>query len=96
MTTLLKRGSRGAAVRSLKLLSEYGASPRLLIDGDFGPATDAAVRAAQGRLELVVDGIAGAQTMTALRRATEPVFAGRAEPDKEAMQGEVSGCAHLV
>jgi N-acetylmuramoyl-L-alanine amidase len=92
MPTLLKRGSRGAAVRTLqKLLNEFGTSPRVLIDGDYGPATETAVRAAQGRLELVVDGIAGPQTMTALRRASEPVFAGRPEPDKAAMQEGVSG-----
>jgi N-acetylmuramoyl-L-alanine amidase len=86
MSTLLRRGSKGAAVRELQtMLNEAGASPRLTVDGDFGPATDRAVRAFQQRAELVVDGIVGAQTRTALRQAIAPVKPGRAEPDKSAM-----------
>jgi len=80
MTTLLKRGSRGAAVRELQRL--LGG---LVVDGDFGPATERAVRAFQKTAGLVVDGIAGPQTMTALKRAQEPVKSGRPEPDKSAM-----------
>ena len=38
----------------------------LAIDGDFGPATEAIVRAFQSANGLVPDGIVGAQTWTAL------------------------------
>ncbi|MEP9372600.1 peptidoglycan-binding protein [Mesorhizobium sp. KR1-2] len=87
MTALLQRGSKGNAVRSLQSsLNEIGIpSPRLMVDGDFGPATERAVRAFQKDFGLVVDGIAGPQTCTALTRATEPVKPGRTEPDKSAM-----------
>lgn len=87
MTALLKRGSRGAAVRTLQTsLNAAGAAPRLVVDGDFGPATDRAVRAIQQRLGLVVDGIVGPQTRTALNRLLEPASqTARAEPDKSAM-----------
>ena len=91
MATLLKRGSRGAAVRDLQtMLNAAGATPKLTVDGDFGPATDKAVRAFQQRAELVVDGIVGSQTRTALKRAIEPIKPGRAEPDKSAMQQPVT------
>jgi N-acetylmuramoyl-L-alanine amidase len=92
MAALLKRGSRGAAVRALQeLLNRAGASPALLVDGDFGGQTETAVRAAQDRLGLVVDGLAGKQTVTALHRAIEPANPSRPEPDKSAMQEGVSG-----
>lgn len=90
MSTLLKRGSRGAAVRDLQTrLNSAGATPPLVIDGDFGPATDRALRTFQTNAGLVVDGLAGAQTQTALRQATAPVRAGRQEPSKGAMADPV-------
>lgn len=64
-------------------LGPYGA------DGVFGPRTEAAVRAFQDRYGLVVDGIAGPQTTTALDLATQPNQPGRPEPDKSAMAGSV-------
>lgn len=86
MATLLKRGSRGAAVRALQdLINRAVAAPAVKIDGDFGPATEKAVRAAQQRLGLVVDGIAGPQTITALKQEATPPKGGRKEPDKSAM-----------
>lgn len=46
MTTLLKRGSRGAAVRDLQtLLNAAGAKPQLIAEKVFGDATEIAVRA---------------------------------------------------
>jgi peptidoglycan hydrolase-like protein with peptidoglycan-binding domain len=86
MTTLLKCGSKGAAVKDLqRLVNAAAGRPPIAVDGHVGAATEAAVRAAQSRLDLVVDGIAGPQTMTALRRATDPVRPGQPEPDKAAM-----------
>ena len=63
----LRRGSKGNAVRELQgRLNARGASPRLNVDGDFGPKTDAAVRRFQSSRGLVVDGIVGPRTWAAL------------------------------
>ena len=56
---LLKRGSSGTAVRQLQeALKEAGHGPGP-IDGEFGPATEAAVRAFQQEKGIAVDGIVG-------------------------------------
>lgn len=87
MTTVLKRGSRGAAVRALQLdLNKAGAAPALVLDSDFGQATERAARAFQAANGLVTDGIAGPQTLTALKRSlAAPAATARPEPDKSAM-----------
>jgi N-acetylmuramoyl-L-alanine amidase len=91
MSTTLKIGSRGAAVRDLQtMLNRAVALPTLLdIDGIFGRKTDEAVRSIQERLELVIDGKYGPQTRAALKQFLAPVQPGRAEPDKSAMQQTV-------
>ena len=67
-TTVLQRGSRGEAVRVLQrhLNAHYPAYSRLLVDGLFGPATEAVVREFQRRANITVDGIVGPQTRRAL------------------------------
>jgi peptidoglycan hydrolase-like protein with peptidoglycan-binding domain len=56
---LLKRGASGTAVRQLQeALKEAGHDPGP-IDGEFGPATEAAVRAFQQEKGIAVDGIVG-------------------------------------
>ncbi|MFP5502714.1 MAG: peptidoglycan-binding protein [Candidatus Sericytochromatia bacterium] len=63
---VLRRGSRGAQVRSLQeKLKAAGHNPGG-VDGVFGPNTEAAVRRFQQAKGLTVDGIAGPQTMGAL------------------------------
>lgn len=57
---LLKRGSRGTAVRQVQ--QRLG----IHVDGDYGPATDHAVRAFQRGRGLSVDGIVGRNTWNAL------------------------------
>ncbi|MDQ3890988.1 MAG: peptidoglycan-binding protein [Actinomycetota bacterium] len=54
--SLLKLGSRGAAVRDVQR------ALGITVDGIFGPQTRAAVRAFQARHGLLVDGIVGPQT----------------------------------
>jgi cell wall-associated NlpC family hydrolase len=62
----VRRGSNGASVRTLQeRLRAHGFNPGP-IDGDFGPKTDAAVRAFQRAKGLVVDGIVGPKTWGAL------------------------------
>src|SRR5579885_3058111 len=62
-------GSTGSAVKALqRQLNAHGAS--LTVDGDFGPATQAAVKSFQSSHGLTTDGIAGPQTWNALVGST--------------------------
>lgn len=64
---LLKAGMEGASVRQLQgYLCGHGYA--LALDGEFGPATNAAVRSFQGRWTPDdVDGVVGPRTVLALR-----------------------------
>ncbi len=57
----LRRGSKGAAVRSLQTrLKARGW--RIAVDGDYGPGTESVVRAYQKDKHLVQDGVTGPAT----------------------------------
>jgi hypothetical protein len=61
----IRRGQRGAAVRSVQLqLRKLGWT--IGVDGDFGPATERVVKQFQARKGLEADGIVGARTWRAL------------------------------
>jgi peptidoglycan hydrolase-like protein with peptidoglycan-binding domain len=63
----LVEGDTGPAVQTLQTrLNVWGAN--LVVDGDFGPATLAAVKAFQAQKNLTVDGIVGPQTWAALNQ----------------------------
>ncbi len=64
----LQMGSTGQKVRALqtRLNRDYPLYSGLEVDGEFGPQTDMVVREFQRRAGLVVDGIAGPATLTAL------------------------------
>lgn|SRR5262245_9548667 len=62
---VLKKGDQGEAVWVLQ--AALNGHP-MAIDGDFGQATDYAVRAFQTASGLTVDGVVGPQTWAALRR----------------------------
>ncbi|AWY06653.1 lysin A [Microbacterium phage Zeta1847] len=65
----IRKGSSGQAVRDLqaRLKSNYALyAGRLVVDGKFGPATEAAVREFQRRAGLKVDGIVGPATWARL------------------------------
>jgi putative chitinase len=63
---VLQRGAKGEAVKRLQALLRSHGSPDLAVDGDFGPATEAAVKRFQASRKLAVDGIVGPQTWAAL------------------------------
>jgi len=63
----LRRGSEGPEVRELqRVLNSWYPWLDLVVDGDFGPATEAAVKELQRRAGLVVDGIVGNRTRAVL------------------------------
>lgn len=69
--SLLRRGSKGAAVRRLQsgLRKTFPAyAGRLSVDGDFGPATERVVREFQTRSGLRADGVVGPATRAALAK----------------------------
>lgn len=67
ISTLMKVGSKGESVKWLQYaLNEKGAS--LVVDGKFGDATERAVRTYQDLKGLTVDGIAGKNTIAALKK----------------------------
>lgn len=67
---VLRRGDSGDEVRALQLrLNAAGFS--LVVDGQFGPLTEQAVRAFQKRSGLVVDGLAGPKTEAVLNQARQ-------------------------
>lgn len=66
-TPTLRKGAKGVEVGRLQTaLNAAGVGSRLAVDNDFGPKTDAAVRAFQRTKRLVVDGIVGPYTWAAL------------------------------
>ncbi len=67
-TTTLRIGDRGEQVKQLQagLNRDYPAYSKLVVDGDFGPATEAVVREFQRRAGLLVNGIAGPETLAKL------------------------------
>jgi peptidoglycan hydrolase-like protein with peptidoglycan-binding domain len=65
----LRQGSNGDLVATLQTVLNEGrgdfspdSDPPLLVDGDFGPKTAAAVEGTQALAEAVVDGVVGFQT----------------------------------
>jgi hypothetical protein len=64
--SVLQQGSTGDEVKSVQALMNAKCGTALALDGDFGPATDQAVRQFQGFLQISVDGIVGQQTWSLL------------------------------
>jgi peptidoglycan hydrolase-like protein with peptidoglycan-binding domain len=73
-SSVLSLGSKGAAVSAMQAeLNAKGFGP-VVVDGDFGPATQATLKVAQAALHLaVVDGIYGPNTQAALAAYSKPL-----------------------
>jgi hypothetical protein len=63
----MRFGNRGWDVAGLQYLLQRAGSGAGRADGLFGPLTEAAVKRAQAAAGIAVDGVAGAQTLRALR-----------------------------
>jgi peptidoglycan hydrolase-like protein with peptidoglycan-binding domain len=63
---IIASGATGDAVRRLQRALRRTPFPGLVVDGMFGPRTEAAVRSFQQGASLVVDGVAGPLTWAAL------------------------------
>ncbi|MFF8773746.1 peptidoglycan-binding protein [Kitasatospora sp. NPDC015120] len=73
----VKKGSSGDAVKQAQCyLNASLTGEALLVDGVFGPVTDAATRRFQSCAKITVDGVIGAQTWSFLTFfANSPGFA---------------------
>ncbi|MEJ7582984.1 MAG: peptidoglycan DD-metalloendopeptidase family protein [Acidimicrobiales bacterium] len=65
----IRRGHSGSKVGALQLAMNYGTGSRLVGDGQFGPATEKAVRNLQRWVRLAEDGIYGPKSQWVLQVA---------------------------
>lgn len=72
-SNLLKRGSKGSAVKTLQQNLNKLMNAKLDVDGDFGPATEKAVKAFQKQYSLEVDGIVGNATQSKITSLLQSV-----------------------
>jgi len=88
--TTLRIGSSGNSVKTLQQqLKSAGFDPKG-VDGQFGANTAAAVKAFQKAKGLTVDGLAGSQTLTALRDGFEPSTTTPTQPPRAGSSGNLS------
>lgn len=71
---VLRRGSKGADVRHLQSIL------LVIVDGDFGPNTERAVRDFQAKNKLAVDGIVGPRTWEALDKIEQVILPYEDDP----------------
>lgn len=72
ISLLAAEGDRNEIVEAVQFLLNCGGAD-LAVDGAFGPGTRAAVEAAQARLGVTADGVAGDQTIASLSRACSEI-----------------------
>jgi peptidoglycan hydrolase-like protein with peptidoglycan-binding domain len=70
LVVTLRRGARGDAVRALQVqLKRQLGDKSVTVDGEFGKATETAVKNFQGKHRLRVDGVVGVATWKAIEAA---------------------------
>ncbi|MFD5468718.1 peptidoglycan-binding protein [Kitasatospora sp. NPDC127059] len=79
----LQTGASGQCVSTLQTMLNTFNAGRLTVDGQFGPATDTAVRNFQAAHSLAIDGIVGTSVKNALYTSTPtPLPSGTIDPTK--------------
>jgi peptidoglycan hydrolase-like protein with peptidoglycan-binding domain len=73
---MLRRGSKGEAVKTLQKNLNTVMKSGLAVDGDFGPATETALKAFQKKYNLEVDGVYGPKSAAMMKAA----LAGQTTP----------------
>ena len=75
-TASVKRGSKGEGAKWVQWYLQKIINPELVVDGDFGPKSAAALRVFQTKYGLAVDGICGPATRTKLKKVLEVIASG--------------------
>ena len=70
----MKKGDKGSNVKNLQYRLKRVLNRNIIVDGDFGPATEYAVKLFQSLYNLTVDGIAGSKTQLKLKEVYAAMF----------------------
>ncbi|MFK7799415.1 MAG: peptidoglycan-binding protein [Aureispira sp.] len=70
----MKKGDKGSAVKNLQYRLRRVLNRNIVVDGDFGPATERAVKLFQSLYSLTVDGVAGPKTQAKLKEVYAAMF----------------------
>jgi N-acetylmuramoyl-L-alanine amidase len=70
----MRRGEKGSDVKNLQYRLRRVLNRNIIVDGDFGPATERAVKLFQSLYALTVDGIAGPKTQSKLKDVYAAMF----------------------
>ena len=91
-TPVYQRGSKGDAVSNIQVnLNTLGA--KLVVDGSFGPATEAAVKAFQTQVGLMATGIVNQTTQDAIATAVAEKIAAEKKAEEERLAAEAAAKA---
>ena len=81
-----RAGATGDPVRHLQRALRRTPNPAVVVDGSFGPSTEAAVKSAQVAAGLSVDGVAGPATWAVTPHGVDGRFGPNTKASVEAFQ----------